>query len=327
MPYTYVHFQFRFVNQQGKTQGMSAKNAKIDEDGIGLDEELLQFSDIHDIKWHTNRIAFELYPYLTLSPNLTEKIIPKTTSIIIEVEEGLETDVRNLALQYFTTYQSYQKKHKLEEEGKKDSFKVEQCPSCTALVDLTNYANTPYIYCKHCETIFNRLKQPIPHSENYKICPECDFYGRVQNYTEFSCYVVKNDSRFGIKEHEFCDTCAETLFDKIIWKNALFLIALPSSILLKSKATENRSAAYAELAKANRFAQDGKVKAAEDLYMLMTVRSEKHPALWYNHGLTYMLAGEHGKAIQLLKRALDYCSNYQPVLDIMRIHSTKELFV
>ena len=327
MPYTYVHFQFRFVNQQGKPQGLSDKNAKIDEEGIVLHDETLLFSDIHDIKWHRNKIAFELYPYLTLSPTLTEKIIPRTTSILIQIEEGMEVDVRNLALQYLTTYQGYQRQHKLTEEGKKDSFRAEQCPNCTALVDLTNYAVTPYIYCKHCETIFNKLRQPIPHTKNYRICPACDFYGRVQEYTEFSCYAVKGDRRFGIKEHEFCDTCAERLFDDIVWKNALFLIALPSTILLRGKATENRSADYAELAKANRYAQDGKLKPAEDLYMLMTLRNEKHPALLYNHGLAYLAANANEKALHFFKRALDYCSNYQPVLDSMRTHSAREVYL
>jgi hypothetical protein len=327
MPYTYVHFQFRFVNQEGNTKGMSSHNAKIDEEGIMLQEEPLLFDDIHEIKWHKNRIAFELYPYLTLSPTLTEQIIPRTTSIIIEVEDELEKDVRNLSLQYLTTSQGYQKQHKLTLEGKKDSYRAEQCPNCTAILDLTNYANTHYIYCKHCEIIFDKLKQPIPQSENYRVCPECDFYDRVQDYTEFSCYAVKNDRRFGIKEHEFCDTCAGRLLDKITWKNALFLVALPSTILMRGKATENRSAFYAEIAKANRFAQDGKLKPAEDLYMLMMLRNEKHPALWYNHGLAYLLAGENARAMHLFKRALEYCSNYKPILDMIRLHSAKEIYL
>ncbi len=326
MPYTYVQFQFRYIDEQGKYSSKS-QNANINEEGIVLNEEPLVFADIHQVKWHGKRVAFELYPYLTLSPEISDHIIKRTTSILIEVEEDMEVDVRNLATQYLTIFQGYQRKYLLEQEGKKDSYRAEQCPNCTALVDLTNYANTHYIYCKHCEIIFDRLRQQIPQTVNYRACPECDTYDRVQEYTEFSCYIVKNDRRFGVKEHEFCDTCAERLVDKILWKNALFLIGLPSTLLLKAKAAENRSEIFAELATANRFAQDGKLKAAEDLYMLMVLRNEKHPALWFNHGLAYLHINENERALHLFKRALEYCSNYLPVLDVLRKYSNKEIFL
>ena len=326
MPYTYVQFQFRYIDEEGKYSSKS-QNANISEEGIILNEELLLFADIHRIKWHGKRVAFELYPYLTLSPEISDHIIKRTTSIMIEVEDDMEVDVRNLANQYLTIFQGYQRKHTLESEGKKENYRAEQCPNCTALVDLTNYTNTHYIYCKHCEIIFDRLRQQIPQTVNYRVCPECDTYDRVQEYTEFSCYAVKNDRRFGVKEHEFCDTCAERLVDKILWKNALFLIALPSTLLLKAKAAENRSEIFAELATANRFAQDGKLKAAEDLYMLMVLRNEKHPGLWFNHGLAYLHINENEKALHLFKRALEYCSNYLPVLDVLRKYSNKEIFL
>jgi hypothetical protein len=326
MPYTYVQFQFRYINEQGK-HSSKLHSGTIDETSIILNDEPLHFEDIHQIKWHKNRVAFELYPYLTLSSDISDHIIQRTTSIIIEVEDEMEKDVRNLATQYLTIFQGHQRRHELEKEGKKDAYRAEQCPNCTSIVDLTNYANTHYIYCKHCEIIFDKLRQQIPQTNNYRVCPECDTYDRVQEYTEFSCYIVRNDRRFGIKEHEFCDTCAERLVDKILWKNALFLIALPSTLLLKSKATENRSEVFAELATANRFAQDGKLKAAEDLYMMMMLRNEKHPALWFNHGLAYLHAGENARALQLFIRALDYCSNYLPVLDVIRKHSNKEIYI
>lgn len=327
MPHTYVHFKFRFINEEGKPQGNNSHQATIDEDGIVLQEEKLEFADIYDIKWHKDRIAFELYPYLTLSSAITENIIRRTTAIIIAVEDEMEKEVQELAIQYLTTYQSHQKRNELEKQGRKDDFRVEQCPSCKAVLDLTGYAPTHYIYCKHCEIIFDKLRQPIPQSQSYKICPECDMYGRVQEFDEFSCYVWKGENRFGLKHHEFCDTCAERLVGSLLWKNALFLVGLPSMIMMRNKAAENRSAFYAELAKANRYAQDGKLKAAEDLYMLMMLRNEKHPALWFNHGLTYLYAGDNDKALQLFSRALDYCSNYKPVLDTLRINSTKEIYV
>jgi hypothetical protein len=306
---------------------MNPHQATIDEDGIVLNEEKIDFSDIYEVKWHDEQIAIEFYPYMALSKTLTDNIIRPTTALIIGIEDDMMTEVQQLLIQYLTTYQLHQIKNELENQGRVDEFRAEQCPVCKAMLDLTGYTPTNYIYCKHCETIFDKLRQPIPHSQNYKICPACDTYGRVQKFTEFSCYVLKNERRFGVTQHEFCDTCAERLVDKILWKNALFLLGLPSTILMRTKAAENRSAFYAELSKANRYAQDGKFKEAEDLYMLMMLRNEKHPALWFNHGLVYLYAEDYVRALQLFKRALEYCSNYKPVLDTIRINSTKEIFI
>ncbi len=327
MPYTYVHFHFHFVNEKGKPKGFVPKGGKIDEDGIALDGNNIEFRDIAAIKAHQNRIAFEFYPYTTLHPDLTAHIILPTSAIIIDIENEMGNDVRQLALQYFTTFQGFQRKHELEQQGKVADYRAEQCPTCHAVLDLSYYQDTHYIYCQHCETIFDKLKQPIPNSEGYMICPETGFYDRVQTYTEFSCYALPKERSFGVKKHECGDTHIEALLNKIFWKNALYLVALPSMLSMRSKATENRSPLYAELAKANKLAMAGKLQAALDLYMLMNIRMEKHPALWLNQGLAFMHAGENEKAVQLFKRALSYCSNYQPVLEVLRKYGQLEIVI
>lgn len=325
MPYTYVHFYFNFVNEKGKTKGFVPKSGKIDEDGITLDGNTLDFKDICEIKTAKERIAFELYPYLALPAELTEQIVPRTAALVIEIDNEMGNDVKQLAVQYFTTFQAYQRQYDLEQDGKEKDFRAVQCPSCAAVLDLSYHQETHYVYCKHCETIFDNQKQVIPNSEGYSICPETGFYDRVQSYTEFSCYILPKDRRFGIKKHDFGDAHAEQFLEKIIWKNALFLVALPSMLMFRSKLKENRSPLYAELAKANRLAQAGKLQEALDLYMLMNIRMEKHPALWLNQGLAHLHAGENEKAVQLFRRALSYCSNYKPVLDVMRKYGELEI--
>jgi hypothetical protein len=327
MPYTYVHFYFNFVDQKGKAKGFVPRSGKIDEEGIALDGHDIRFRDIADIKAHQDHIAFEFYPYTTLDGELSKHIIQPTSALVVVIDDNMGKDVKQLAIQYFTTFLAHQRKHDLEQQGKKDDFKAEQCPTCAAVLDLSYYADTHYIYCKHCETIFDKLKQPIPNSDNYSICPETGFYDRVQHYTEFSCYALPKNKRFGIKKHECGDAFAELLLEQIFWRNALFLVALPAMFIMRSKATESRSPLYAELPKANKLALVGKLQPALDLYMLMNMRMEKHPALWLNQGLAFLLAGENEKALQLFRRALSYCSNYKPVLDVMRKYGELEIVI
>ncbi|MFY7787540.1 MAG: hypothetical protein ACOVQA_06665, partial [Thermoflexibacteraceae bacterium] len=64
---------------------------------------------------------------------------------------------------------------------------------------------------------------------------------------------------------------------------------------------------------------------ALDLYMLMTLRNERHPAMWLNYGLAYLAADDTEKALRYLKKSLECCSNYQPVLDVLAKYSDKEV--
>jgi tetratricopeptide (TPR) repeat protein len=325
MPYSYVHFQYYYVNSAGFSTGFVPKYGKVDEDGISLEEETLPYRDLQAVSSHKKRLAIQLLPTAEAPEEIAKHIVKDTYAVVVEVEGDAIIEAKKLLVQYLTTYQCYQRKTELEREGKGDDFRAEQCPNCLALLDLSYYTPTNYIYCKHCETIFDKLRQPLPHSENYRVCPDCDYYGRVQEHREFSCYALPKDRRLTYTKHEFCDTCAERLIEQIWWKNALYLVGIPTTLFMYLTIKESPSPLYAEMTQANRYAQDGKLQQALDLYMLMTLRNEKHPAIWLNYGLAYLAADDTEKALRYLKKSLECCSNYQPVLDVLAKYSDKEV--
>jgi hypothetical protein len=335
MPSSYLNFRFRFLNEKGKATSFFYQQALLDDGtGIRLGDESIPIVDIHEVARYGNMIAIILRPYLTLHKSITDHIIPNTSSILIEVGDGLATDAKSALDQHRTTYAAFQKKKALVAENNGHLFKVMQCPDCESVIDLSGKKETPYIYCKYCEILFNKHGELMVNSENYKVCPECNYYNRVQHYPEFHFYALPKGRKMAYQEHYCCDTCAQRYHEQTAWRNSLFLLGIPFNFMLKNKMAKGVNQLYEGLTEANRLAQDGNIKEADTLYSLLLLRNETHPALLFNIAQAYykaqMVEGvEPSDKIKILEKAyryfeksLEMCSNYQPVLDFLELHKT-----
>jgi hypothetical protein len=323
MPSSYLNFRFRYLNAKGKPTTFFYQQARID-DGIGirLNEDAISIADLHEVVRYGNQIAMVLKPYLTLHKRISENILPNTSSVVIEVGDDLAADTKSAIDQHRTAFLTLVRKKQLVAEGKGHLFRAVQCPQCEAVIDLTNRRETPYIHCKYCEVLFDKHREPMPKSEAYKVCPECNYYNRVQHYPEFHFYALPKQRKATYQEHYCCDTCAQRYHEQTAWKNSVYLLGIPFNLSLKNKMAKGVNELYQGLTEANRLAQDGKVVEADALYGLLLLRNETHPAILFNMAQGFYKAGMLDKAYRHLEKSLEMCSNYQPTLDFLELHKS-----
>jgi len=323
MPSSYLNFRFRYLDEKGKPTSFFYHQALIDDGaGIRLGEETVAIIDIHDVVRYDNKIALTLKPYLSLPKGVAENVIPNTSSILIEVADNLAVDAKSAIDQHMTTHAAFIKKKAMLAEGNAHLFKMIQCPECESVIDLTNKKETLYIYCKHCEVLFDKHGDLMAKSENYKVCPECNYYNRVQHYPEFHFYALPKSRKATYQEHYCCDTCAQRYHEQTALKNSLFLLGIPFNFMLKNKMSRGVNQLYEGLTQANRLAQDGHIKEADVIYSLLLLRNEMHPGLLFNIGQAYYKAEMLDKAYRYFEKSLEMCSNYQPTLDFLALHKT-----
>jgi hypothetical protein len=332
MPSSYLNFRFRYLNEQGKPTSVRYYQARIDDGtGIMLDNDAILIADIHEVFLYDNRIAIILRPFISLSKNIAENIIPHTSSIIIEVADNLASDAKSAIDQHRSALLIYAKKNQLSKEGKGYTFKAKQCPNCNALIDVTGLKETLFVYCKYCEVLFDKHNDLLPNSENYKICPECNYYNRVQYYPEFHFYALPKNIKAKYQSHYCCDTCAQRYHEQTAWRNGFYLIGIPFNIYLKNKMSKGTNQLYAGLTEANRFAQDGNIREADIIYGSLLIRNEMHPGIYFNLGQAFFKAANEDienrtayleKSYRYFEKSLEMCSNYQPTIDFLAFYKS-----
>ncbi len=320
MPSSYSNFRFRFINRWGSAATLFSANGRVDrENGIDLGGSQLQYDDLSDTLLDGNRVGLVLKPYLTLTRPLTDQLQANSTVLVIEIMDDFAFNIKSAIDQNRTSLAMEQLQHAGEAMGKPNLFRKIACPECYAQTDVSNLAS-PWIYCHYCETIFNQFQQTLGKSEKYRLCPICQYYNRVQLFPEARFYFTPKESRASYQEIECCDTCAQRLYETIVWKNAPFLFALPATWYLRFMYTDDRDPALAELAQANRLAQDGDLKQADVLYSSMVLRNENHPGLRYCMGRAYLQSGDNKKAFYNFREALEACHNYEPARKLLQLY-------
>ncbi|MCS7018353.1 MAG: hypothetical protein RMJ87_04385 [Cytophagales bacterium] len=320
MPSSYLNFRFRFLNENGKRVSIILQNGRADgENGLRLTEYAIPIEDILHVHRHMNQLAIILKPYLALPKSLLQYVLPETSALLIEVADDFAFNVKSALDQHLSRLHVANARAKWEAEGKGKLFRTISCPTCEALIDTTAIFSD-YIYCRYCTTIFNQYQQILPKSEQYNICPRCNYYGRLQLYPEVKFFWLPNEKAFSFAENYICDTCAGRTYQATIWKNALYLVGLPFSWYLKYMISKEQDPVLAEMATANRLAQDGDMIEADVLYSTMLLRNERHPGLLYNYGLAWLQNNEPKKAFTYLSRTIELCYNYEPAREILEMY-------
>jgi len=325
MPSSYLNFRFYFVNEEGKKQSIIPLNGRADgESGMRLTDYSIPMEDIVCVYRHQERLALILKPYLALPRNLAIHVLPETSALVIEIADGFAFNVKSAVDQHLSRLHVTKAHARWEAEGKGKSFRTITCPVCEAVTDITAILSD-YIYCRYCTAIFNQYQQVLPKSEQYNICPRCNYYGRLQNYPEVRFFWLPSEKAFSFDENYVCDTCASRTYDETIWKNALYLIGLPFNWYLKYMINKEQDPVLSEMAQANRLAQDGNMVEADILYSTMLLRNDNHPGLLYNYGLAWLQNDEPKKAFNYLSRVLELCYNYEPAREILQIYKDTEI--
>lgn len=329
--YTYFSFQFFFLNALGKPTHRRRYTGVVNNDGIRIRGAMLSYEDIMDIRWENDhQMVILLYPYIAVSRLVTENILPDTYTLILDTKDSELGNLKSTLNKYFTYAHTERKRRELDRVGQLDTFHSINCPRCESTIDLSGLNKTKYIYCRYCETIFSNMGNTIPHMEAYRPCPECRYFGHVQEFRDvrFYFYGKKKGNASYFRTITCCDTCAERRYQEAVWRNLGFLIAFPFSMYLRFQITMGQHPDFERLGKANRLAQDGDLEGAVREYDFMLMQHKYHPGLIYNKARAYLMksnlmpekAGRtlRTEAARQFAICLQACANYSPAIELMQ---------
>ncbi len=329
MPYAYHSFRFRFLNENGKNTTRLPLAGSADLDEVNLEGNSLNFSDIHAILRHENRLVFVLKPFIAVGKGITENILPNSTLLPISLVEGEEMafTIKSTIEQHLANEKIRLAKQKLNIESFMGEFRHVRCPICEVMLDLTPYRDTPLIYCEYCDNIFDKHNNILAGTDRFGICPECHYYNHLGSHLETHFYAYRKERAARSESHYQCDSCTSRKADETMWKNSLYLVGLPSSLFNRFKASSNQNPAYPELTQAIRLAQEGKFESqhsrygskvgSNELFHIMTLRNDGHPGVHYNFALSLMAQDNHEEAARQFQKSLNACSNFKPTLDLL----------
>ncbi|MDW7692270.1 hypothetical protein R9C00_13985 [Flammeovirgaceae bacterium SG7u.111] len=316
-------FTFKFVDKNGKSDGFISKLGRINRGGLILDESTIMYQDIYRVERFKNKIVVVLMPFSAIGPAITEHIFEDYTSIMLHIS-GFAERVQSIINKRVSNARLLDKKRSMTPEEVKERFRVIDCPNCDATLDLTDLKPSQYIFCKYCDSLFDKHKYLIPGGEDYRNCPETSLFDRVRSNSEYSFYATRQSFAFRVRRYQCGDTFAHILFQRNILKNFTLLIGVPLALYAKYRSTNGRSPAYPEMVKANLLALEGKIEDAEIIYSSLLMRNPNHPGLHLNLGLAYLKAEKKLKALSHFRRSLEGCSNYKPTLRILEKYSDEE---
>jgi hypothetical protein len=320
------NFTFKFTSPKFSFKQWLAKplSGRIDFEYFQLNKSKIYYKDIISTTGYENYFVLTLAPYATISAEISSRLLPDSTTLIIKLRgnsKGFEHKIDRKISQI-----------RIEEAKIKAAklslpFRKSQCPKCQCELDLTGKNESQYTFCGYCDNIYDRNSFLIPNSESYQICPDCQYYGRVQTYYVLDFYFLIIQAGFKLSKHFFCDTCAERMFFKTFFRNLTLIVGAFFSLWQYFRSQLGRNPYLENLGKANLYAQNGKMVAADSLYNSLLTRNFGHPGIHYNYGLAYLKKGDAGRAAIQFQKCLSLCSNYEPVIELMRKHKDVEILL
>jgi len=294
-----ISFKYHPVNEEGHETGFFASSGVLSDDALVLEDTVLPVPSIFQVINRYNRLTIV---YATNTGQAVYTIAPKG---------GLDRKLKE-TLDRLCSYRWAEERHRmLEAQGNGAAFRTMKCPACTAVVDLTGFADSPQFYCIYCEGIMPVDDKIEPRAAHYRLCDRCRFYSSPIRYT--ATYLILNVMSW--REHYSCHVCMR----RECWKMLAFNLLPP--FIGEFVAIYHTVRAYGagmmdsylpELVGANAYGTKGRIAEARALYETMLERVPVQAGLRYNLALAYSKANEWEDCLDSAHAALRDCSNYTP---------------
>ena len=311
-----LEFKFRYV-QNGQPRGFGASKANASDRALNLNGEEISYGNIFDTSTRDNRLVLLLAPSTPLGLK-SKKWLQENRYLIIDVSKIPALDLKKHIDLFSSTIHAQNRRQRLAAEGKENLFRAVTCPHCKATVDLSDFENSSYTFCRFCGSIFNTSQQVLSNGDVYQVCDECNMYDRVRGYSVFTFYFLLVVYGWSLKRRFVCDNCAVKLAQRTLLINLIFLLGVPSAIYMWVKALTGRDPKFQELAKANKLARSGKYKEADEIYDRLFAQLPEHPGLLMNKGLGHLHGKDGSNGMGFLGRSLRSCANYLPSIQLIR---------
>jgi hypothetical protein len=299
-----IAFKYHPVDEGGNECGFFASKGTLTEEALVLEDFVLPLVAIYQIFSRYDRLTFV---YFSDQGQSMYTIAPKG---------GMDRKLKETMDRLCSYRWAEDRRKRLEAEGLSAAFRTARCPACTAVIDLTGFADTPQIFCPYCDAL-QRADHPLePHATTYKLCDRCQFYSAPTRY--MAVYVVLNF--YSWREHYSCHVCMRRECWKMLAINLLppfigELFAIYHTIRAYSAGLLD--AHLPELVGANEYALRGRAEQAREVYEKMLDRVGPQAGLRYNLALAYSKASEHEACLEAAWASLRDCSNYTPAATLI----------
>lgn len=312
-----LRFKFKYVGENHRIKGLSAQKGAASQTGLVLGEETLSFDQIVETTVRDKRLAIVIAQPSALGQKLAKQVL-KGPILVLEIYKVKALALKRHIDRAYSTARALRHKQQLVQAEKGDLFRATRCPECEAAIDLSELTPSPYVYCRYCDTVFNPKKEIVTKGTVYHLCDECSLFGRVQDYTEFYFYFFLVVYGFSYKKRYLCDHCAHRMFLRTLAANFIFILGVPVSLYQKLKSMIGRDRVLGKLAQANALALDGHYQKAAPIYRKILEKYPEHPGLLMNEGVGRLRGKDVQGAMSCFECALKACSNYLPVIRMVR---------
>jgi hypothetical protein len=318
---TILTFRFRFVTPNGWKTPLIPPLGRINRDDVVLGNERIFLSDIYSTEGYEDKVVIILKPFATFSKGLRKYLFKDYTSIVIDVD-SYAREVKSILDRRRTALALEEQFNALSRAEQERWFKKINCPNCGAAINLSGLISTRLVYCKYCETLFDKHGHPLPGMEKYKICPQTGYFDRVKNHFQHTYFFTGKRFAFKTKKFYCGDIYAKKIFKLNFKRNFSIIVGIIPMLIERYRYTQGRNISVKELVKATELMEKKDYREAEIIYTALLMRTSNHPGICLNYGLDLLKAGDIPKASVYFHKALLTCANYQPVLDILEKYTS-----
>jgi len=287
---------------------------------LRLGEWTIPYSVVKDTWANGSHLALDVSRWNSLPDKLQKLLRKNDHQLVLRIRRA-----RPLALKRRVdrarSVQALRRRHAgLSRSGQEGAFRAVVCPECSCAVDLSRLPETAYIYCPYCGTVFLPNGHRVTRGSAYRPCRRCGMFDRIHAYAELYIYIVPPILSVNVwqKRRWLCPLCAAKLFWKVLLLNAPFVLGIVPAVALGLKSLSGRDPYLCELPRANALALKGRWRTAEPLYERLRDVYCEHPGVLTNEALGHLKGGDPAGAVDLLRRALRACANYQPARELLR---------
>ena len=301
---TTQNFKYQLLNEAGQPTTFLSKKGSFDGELLDLAGESYRAADI----LHTMQVKKAFIFVVPVSDGE-----PKAISILMH--SGNVKQLRSDIDRIRSAVQVGKEEEAWQAGGRVGVFRKEQCPCCTATLNLSRFEPTPQLFCDYCDTVFTVPIQPeTPKNEvEYKLCEHCGMYSHPRHFTEFYFYFLFVIYGYWTNESTRCPACMRGTAWKMLAVNFLFVIGIIPAVyqLIRAYASDKIAGPFSGLHAANLKATKRNYSAATKIYQSILDRVPFAAGVHYNLGLALVQNKEWERASAAFELSLDDCSNYR----------------
>jgi tetratricopeptide (TPR) repeat protein len=297
-----IKFKYHPVNAKGQSAGFLATKGEFDGEHLVVGKERIPANAIIKCVADAKRLAVFLggnHGPIRFDMNITGGSTAKLSQAINMIA---------------SVYQTQAHREALEKAGNVHAFRVEACPSCRCMIDLTHMPAAPQVYCPFCDHIAT-LQNPPPDEKAFSTCSACGLYSQPRVFTIGYFWFLGVVHGYSYRRRYICNACARGEAWKMFFGNLIFVLFVPMAIVQLFRAYAGgsaRSVTFRGLDNANALQKKRKYSAAINAYERIESHLPSHAGILYNHAIALQRDNRVDDAFDFYERSAAACPNFPP---------------